>query len=56
MNKSTAEYIEKWVMSVQSKGYTVLSIRSEDGKLIATLKHPRGYVRDIPIQRLKICM
>lgn len=56
MDKSTTEYIEKWVMSVQSKGYAVLSIRSEDGKFIATLKDPRGYVRDVTIRRLKICM
>lgn len=56
MNNSTAEYIEEWTMSVQSKGYKVLNIRSEDGKFIATLKYPQGYVRDVTIQRLKICM
>lgn len=56
MNNSTTEYVEKWVMTVQSKGYVVLNIRSEDGKLIATLKHPRGYIRDVTIRRLTICM
>ena len=56
MNNSTTEYIEKWVMNVQSKGYAVLNIRSEDGKFIATLKHPRGYIRDVTIRRLRICM
>ena len=53
MNTTTKEYVDLWKTSVESKGYRVLGIYPENGKLIATIMHPRlGVVRQIPVRRL----
>ena len=55
MSTSTKEYIDLWKTSVQSKGYSILCIRPENGRFIATIRHPRlSIIRRVPIQRLVV--